>query len=67
MGNGGINLKLIRKGAEAHLYKDKWFGRNVIKKVRISNTLSGLLWPIAVLFDKDHLTALGAEVKRDVP
>lgn len=26
----------IKKGAEAYLFKDKWFGRDVIKKVRIS-------------------------------
>ena len=36
MDNGGFYLNLIRKGAEAYLYKDSWFGRDVIKKVRIS-------------------------------
>ena len=36
MEHGGIYLKLIKKGAEAYLYKDTWFGRDVIKKVRIS-------------------------------
>ncbi len=29
-------MELIKKGAEAYLYKDKWFGKDVIKKIRIS-------------------------------
>ena len=33
--NGGNVLKLLRKGAEAYLYKDEWFGKSVMIKKRI--------------------------------
>jgi len=32
---GLVDLKLIRKGAEAHIYKGKWLGRPVVIKHRV--------------------------------
>ncbi|NVM54431.1 MAG: Kae1-associated serine/threonine protein kinase [Candidatus Helarchaeota archaeon] len=29
---------LYKKGAEAHLFKEQWYGRTILKKVRISKT-----------------------------
>ncbi len=33
-----LKLRLLKKGAEAHLYLDDWFGMKVVKKIRVAKS-----------------------------
>ena len=63
--DGGVTLSLLKKGAEAYLYIDDWFGFKVIRKVRVPKSVAS---KIKHLYKKEVvvviLTELGGRYER---